>query len=81
MLFRNLGPYLSSDLIRWATVTTYEQWLIRYGEMPTEKLRTEIGVKHVRSSNPGYCYMMAGWLKGEQKRDKLFLYAPSPEDE
>jgi hypothetical protein len=76
MLFRNLGAGLSSDLIREATERTFEEWERRYGELPAERLRTEIGVKQVRSSNPGYCYMMAGWERGEVKRGKLFLYAP-----
>lgn len=76
MLFRNLGAGLSSDLIREATSVTYREWIARYGSMPDERLRTEIDVKAVRSPNPGYCYMMAGWERGEQKRGKLFLYAP-----
>lgn len=77
MLFRNLGAGLSSDLIREATDMTYREWLKRYGELPAERLRTEIGVKEIRSTNPGYCYMMAGWERGEAKRGKLFLYAPA----
>jgi hypothetical protein len=77
MIFRNLGAGLSSDLIREATDATYEHWMARYGELPPERLRTEIGVKEVRSVNPGFCYVMAGWEKGEVKRGKLFLYAPT----
>lgn len=78
MLFRNLGESLSSDLIKSATLETYRLWMERYQEMPSEPLRTEVDVKKVRSSNPGYCYQMAGWRKGEIKRKKLFLYAPTP---
>jgi hypothetical protein len=78
MLFRNLGTSLSSDLIRLATVDTYRLWVERYGEMPLEPLRTEVDVTKIKSTNPGYCYQKAGWLKGEQKRNKLFLYAPPP---
>jgi len=76
MLFRNLGAGLSSDLIRAATEMTYHEWLLRYGVMPQERLRTEIGIKEIRSVNPGFCYVMAGWERGEMKRGKLFLYAP-----
>lgn len=76
MLFRNLGAGLSSDLIRAATAATYVEWQKRYGELPQERLRTEIGVREIRSTNPGYCYLMAGWERGPQKRGKLFLYAP-----
>ena len=78
MLFRNLGAGLSSDLIREATRLTYLCWVDRYGGLPTEQLRTEIDTRKVKSSNPGYCYLMAGWTKGETKRNKLFLYAPPP---
>lgn len=80
MLFRNLGAGLSSELIRSATEAAYRIWLERYGEMPCERLRTEVDVKKVRSSNPGFCYQSAGWEKGERKRNKLFLYAPSAQE-
>lgn len=76
MLFRNLGAGLSSDLIRAATDMTYQEWERRYGMLPTERLRTEIDVQRIRSTNPGFCYIMAGWERGEQKRKKLFLWAP-----
>lgn len=76
MLFRNLGAGLSSTLIVEATERTYDEWLKRYGELPPERLRTEVGVKSVKSANPGYCYVMAGWERGPVKRGKLHLYAP-----
>lgn len=76
MIFRNLGAGLSSELIRSATTATYERWIERYGALPAERLRTEIGVKSVKSANPGYCYLMAGWERGPTKRGKLHLYAP-----
>lgn len=76
MLFRNLGAGLSSELIQQATTRTYEEWERRYGTLPQERLRTEIDVRRVRSSNPGYCYLMAGWERGPLVRGKLYLYAP-----
>lgn len=76
MVFRNLGAGLSSDLIASATAETYRQWTIRYGALPCERLRTEIGVKEVRSKNPGYCYQRAGWIKDRIVRGKLYLWAP-----
>lgn len=76
MLFRNLGAGRSSDLIRSATTRTYEEWIKRYGALPEERLRTEIGIKEVKSSNPGYCYLMAGWEKDRIVRGKLYLWAP-----
>lgn len=76
MLFRNLGAGLSSSLILEATERTCEEWVIRYGELPLEPLRTEVDVRSVKSQNPGYCYIRAGWIPGEVKRGKRFLYAP-----
>lgn len=76
MLFRNLGQHKSSYLIATALQATYEHWLTRYGALPPERLRTEIGIKQVRSRNPGYCYKCAGWGDGRVVRGKLYLYAP-----
>lgn len=76
MLFRNLGAGLSSRLIRRALVMTYREWQVRYGELPEERLRTEIGVKEVKSKNPGFCYLMAGWERDRIVRGKLYLFAP-----
>ena len=75
-LFRNLGPCLSSVLIRTATELTYRFWLRRYGELPPVRLRTEIRVDAVKSTDPGHCYRMAGWERGETRRGILFWYAP-----
>ncbi len=76
MLFRNLGPHLSSDLIRTATIETYRHWVNKYEALPDVRLRTEIGIKAVKSRNPGYCYKCAGWGEGRVVRGKLYLYAP-----
>ena len=76
MMFRNLGAGLSSDLIQDATEETYRQWVARYGELPEERLRTEIEIASVESANPGYCYKRAGWEKDRVVRGKLYLWAP-----
>lgn len=78
MLFRNPGAGLASDLIQTATEATYREWEKRYGELPAERLRTEIDIKRVRSVNPGFCYRMAGWERGIVKSGKLFYWAPLP---
>lgn len=77
MMFRNLGPVLSSTLIREATLRTYEEWQRRYGTLPPERLRTEIAIGRVASVNPGYCYRCAGWTRDRIVRGKLYLFAPS----
>lgn len=79
MLFRNLGAGLSSELIVEATEMTYQEWVKRYGAMPEERLRTEIDIGRIRSTNPGCCYMKAGWERGLVKRGKQFLWAPMRE--
>lgn len=79
MIFRNLGAGLSSDLIRSALERTYREWIKRYGALPEERLRTEVDVGQVRSANPGYCYLMAGWERGDVRRGKLMLWAPARE--
>ena len=78
MLFRRLPscPVLASNLVRSATEATYLAWSERYGCLPAERLRTEICITSVKSSNPGYCYLCAGWERDRIARGKLFLFAP-----
>jgi hypothetical protein len=76
MLFRNLGAGLSSELIREATAMTHDVWVARYGEWPTERLRTEIEIGRIASKNPGCCYKIAGWTVDRVVRGKLYLWAP-----
>lgn len=76
MLFRNLGAGLASDLIKSALEATYREWIARYGALPAERLRTEIGIGEIRSTNPGACYKIAGWEKDRVVRGKLYLWAP-----
>lgn len=80
MLFRRLPscPVRASDLIRSATASTYAVWPEKYGALPAERLRTEIGIRAVRSTNPGYCYLCAGYTKDRIVRGKLYMWAPDP---
>jgi hypothetical protein len=75
-MFRNLGFCLSSSLIEDATAETYRQWLSKYGTLPPERLRTEVDIERVRSSNPGFCYLKAGWTRDRIVKGKLYLWAP-----
>lgn len=76
MVFRNLYAGIASDLITEATSRTYAEWVIRYGELPTERLRTEIEIAAVKSDNPGKCYRLAGWSDDRIVRGKLYMWAP-----
>lgn len=81
-LFRNEGDALSSTLIVEATALTYEAWLRRW-RIPTVPLRTEIDSRKVKSSNPGYCYICAGWerfdgpLSARKRRPYMIYMRPS----
>jgi len=55
-VFRNEGKLLSSSLILEAEQMAWSRW-------PTERLYTYVNSKKILSSNPGYCFIMAGWHK------------------
>lgn len=76
MMFRNLYAGIASDLVRSATEETYVQWIERYGSIPNERLRTEIGIRQVKSEDPGRCYRLAGWVDDRVVCGKLYLWAP-----
>lgn len=71
-IFRNEGEALSSDLIREADAIADARW-------PAEARHyTYVAPRKVRSSNPGYCFLMAGWrraglTKGGHGRDQLVV--------
>lgn len=79
MLFRRLPgcPVIASELVKTATEATYIAWHARYGALPPERLRTEIGMGAVRSTNPGCCYKLAGYEVDRVVRGKLYLWAPA----
>jgi hypothetical protein len=58
--FRNENPEnLSSELILEAVAATRWKW----PEVPELGMVTFVDTRHVRSSNPGYCYQRAGFEK------------------
>lgn len=74
-LFRNESELLSSDLIREAVEKTIELW----GEPPKDGIITYVDQAKVRSVNPGFCYLAAGWGKDgySKRRNLLRLKAPA----
>ena len=73
-IFRNEGPELSSELILKAEHWAFERW-------PGERLYTYVDPNQVQSSNPGYCFKVAGWNAcGITKMNKLLILEkyPSP---
>ena len=68
-VFRNESSIRASDLIREAMELAWQRW-------PGERLYTYVNSKKIKSTNPGYCYKMAGWkVCGETKGGLLILEA------
>lgn len=70
-VFRNESDTLSSELILEAEELASAKW-------PGERLFTYIDPSAIRSSNPGYCFQMAGWSfvkdkNGSNKKTKRGL--------
>lgn len=67
-VFRNETNLLSSDLIKQAVTIALERW-------PGERLYTYVSAQKVKSVNPGYCFIKAGWQKcGITKTRKLLIF-------
>ncbi len=67
-LFRNEGDILSSQLIKEAEEFAKQKW-------PGERFFTYVWGKKVKSSNPGYCFVKAGWRKcGKNKDGRLTIF-------
>lgn len=75
-LFRNTGPHLSSELISEAVAAT--RWF--YGEPPELGMVTFVDASKVRSSNPGYCYLMAGFVRVGKTKGGLEALQLPPND-
>ncbi len=66
-VFRNETTHRSSDLIRQADAIADCLW-------PDRRHYTYVDAKKVRSSNPGFCFLKAGWRRcGMTKSGKLIL--------
>lgn len=72
-VFRNEGSALSSRLILGAEELAWERW-------PGETLYTYVNARKIGSSNPGYCFLKAGWvrLKERTKHNRLVILEKRP---
>lgn len=61
--FRNEGGRLSSDLIAEADEFAWRKW-------PGERLYTYVDASKIRSTNPGYCFLKAGWRRCGYTKDR-----------
>lgn len=75
-MFRNERPelYQSSDLILEAEQLAWQRW-------PGERLYTYVNPRKVKSKNPGYCFLMAGWRKCGVTASKKLIFEKLPTQE
>lgn len=66
-LFRNEGPHLSSELVRQADAIADHCWA-------SERHYTKVDPEALGGTNPGYCFLKAGWRRcGKTQNGKLIL--------
>lgn len=70
-VFRNEGAGLSSDLIRAADAIADRRW-------PGERHYTHVDPAKVRSANPGFCFLAAGWRRGGRTKVNGLLILERP---
>ncbi len=70
-VFRNEGPLLSSLLIREADELAWVRW-------PGERHYTYVDSHKIKSTNPGYCFIMAGWRKAGITKGGLTILERMP---
>jgi hypothetical protein len=71
-IFRNEGVALSSVLIREADAVADARW-------PGERHYTFVNPRKVRSTNPGFCFLAAGWRRcGITKWNRLLILERPP---
>lgn len=67
-VFRNESIILSSKLIAEAVELAWQKW-------PQERLFTYVNPTKIKSTNPGYCFLQAGWkrLNGTSPKGLIIL--------
>ena len=69
---RNEGQRLSSELILEAEALAWSKW-------PGERFYTYVDPRKIKSKNPGFCFLKAGWRKcGITKVNKLLILEKLP---
>lgn len=71
-VFRNEGPYTSSELVRQADAIADHVW-------PGQRHYTKVNPEKIRRTNPrwrakpGYCFLKAGWRRCEMTKNGLII--------
>lgn len=74
-IFRNESEFLSSGLIKMAIQATYAEW----GQPPPDGIITYVDASKIRSTNPGFCFLKAGFKKvGKSKKRGLIRLITQP---
>ena len=69
-IFRNENQHLSSVMIRAAVEATIAEW----GQPPPDGIITYVDSSKVRSANPGFCFLSAGFRRiGRSRKRGLVL--------
>lgn len=66
-MFRNESRWLSSECIRQADAIADALWVDR-------RHYTYVDASKVRSTNPGYCFLQAGWTKCGRTKDGKLIF-------
>lgn len=66
-IFRNESPHRSSELIRQADAIAYCIW-------PDSRHYTYVNPSKVRSVNPGFCFIKAGWKRCGTTKGGLLIF-------
>lgn len=69
--FRNEGPSRSSELVLAAEAFARARW-------PGERFYTYVNPAKLRSTNPGYCFLVAGWQRIGHTKGGLIILAKEP---
>jgi len=93
---REGGDYLASDLIRWAVAHTRAEqrdtgnWA-EWPHVPDLGMVTFVDPGEIASTNPGFCYLQAGWERDgytegglpalRERPDRMPAAAPVPSDQ
>jgi DNA modification methylase len=70
-VFRNEGTVQSSELILEAMAIAWLRW-------PGERFYTYVDAAEVRSENPGYCFLCAGWQRAGVTKGGLLILEALP---
>lgn len=65
-VFRNESQYKSSYLIEKAQQIALERW-------PNQRLYTFVNPAKIKSTNPGYCFKLAGWKACGKSKGGLII--------